>query len=171
MIAFSNGSGLTTYLVILVALWAIGIAAFALLRIRGNRIRALDEDPRIARSTVIVDADMEAAMKMIEAAIVLLDVRRSSYEEVSGKYFFRTGMTWRTWWQDTAVQPIGMPDERCEMSIVSRTSDTQTIGAFAGGKAAIVKFVRAMQTVSPGVDIEQVEEVGTTEAERPSPAP
>jgi hypothetical protein len=150
----SNAGGLTASLIALAVTTLLAIIAFVALKVRGNRIRALEEDPRIARAVVIVGADSIRTRELMDEALRRLDVLRSRYDEDSDRLTFRTGMSWRSWWQVTQVTVTELPSGDCELHMSSSTSNTQTIGALSAGMALIKKFVEALQHVAPDVPLD-----------------
>jgi hypothetical protein len=79
----------------------------------------MEDDPGIARTTLTVDADLKTTRTMIEGALKRLTVVRSSFDEDARQYTFHTGMTWRSWWQETEVQLVELPEGRCQLRLSS----------------------------------------------------
>jgi hypothetical protein len=154
MLLASSASGLAAFLVAWVITTALGVVLFVVLRVRGNRIRALEEDPRIARAVVIVGAESARARTLMDEALRRLDMLSASFNEEAGELTFRTGMSWRSWSQETQVAIHPLSAGRCELRIASRAPDSQTIGALSAGRSLIAKFVKALKYVATDIPVD-----------------
>jgi hypothetical protein len=144
MTGFVFGLATTTILAVIV---------FALLRVRGKRIRSTDPDPRIVSTTVSIESSLAAG---IEAARTALFGIGATQVRVDGTTITaNTGPGLRTWGQRIQIDVVELAPRASRIEISTWPSrDLQTLDTHAGGRKIIRRVTSELRQAYPNLALE-----------------
>jgi len=124
----------------------IAVIVFVLLRLRGNRIRSAEADPRVVSETMSVDFGGSAADLIDFLRGIASSMKRpgTTIDESSSKLTLQTPPNARTWGQYLQID-IAPQKGSWKLTLASWPSrDRQTVDTRAGGRKAIDKFEKSL---------------------------
>lgn len=144
MIGFVFGLVTTTVLAVIV---------FALLRVRGNRIRSTEPDPRIVTATLSIESPLVLGIEAARTA--LLGIGATQVQVDGTTITANTGPGLRTWGQRIKIDVVELAPSASRLEISTWPSrDLQTLNTHAGGRKIIRRVTSELRQAYPNLALE-----------------
>lgn len=131
----------------------LAVVVFTLLRLRGNRIRSAEPDPRIVSTTISIGSPLTAGVEAARSA--LLGIGATQVGVDGTRVTADTGPGLRTWGQRVQIDVVEATPRVSRLEISTWPSrDLQTLDTHAGGRKVIRRVTNELRHAYPELSLE-----------------